>query len=87
MRFTTDARSVKNHPVYLFNYIHCVPTAGATSPDSPSSGLTSTWNTRAAILVAGYSDGTLTRKRAGPNGAVAQAGATLTYLHHRDFPT
>ncbi len=86
LRFTTDARSSKNHPVYLFNYIHGVQTDGTTSPDTPYSAQLSAWTTRAGNVVTGWSDGTLTRKRAGPNGAVAQSGAGETYLHMREFP-
>lgn len=86
LRYTTTARTSKNHPIYLWNYIHNVPTNGATSPDVPASGFKSGWDTRAAALVTGYSDGTQVRKRAGPRGAIAQAGACETYLHMHEFP-
>lgn len=86
LKFTTDARSTKNHPVYLFNYIHNAQMNASSTPDVPLSGMVTHWTTRAANLVAGYSDGTLTRKRAGPNGAVAQSSSVETYLTHRDFP-
>lgn len=85
VRFTTTQRTSKNHPIYLYNWIHGVQTDGTTSPDTPLSGQKAAWTTRAASLVAGYTDGTLNRIRCGPNGAVAQSGAAETYLHHRDF--
>lgn len=86
LRFTTDARSTKNHPVYLFNYIHNAEIESTADPETPRAGMKTVWDTRCADLVAGFSDGTLTRKRCGPRGAVAQSGACETYLTHRDFP-
>lgn len=86
LRFTTDARSSKNHPIYLFNYIHNAMVNASGTPEVPRASMKSAWNTRCNMLVAGYSDGTLTRKRCGPRGAVAQSGACETYLTHRDFP-
>lgn len=86
LRWTTDQRSTKNHPIYLFNYLHGWYSAGATSPDAPDASLVTAWSARAAALATGYSDGTLTRKRAGPNGAVAQSGVCEAWYHHRDFP-
>jgi hypothetical protein len=86
IRFTTDQRTSKNHPIYLFNWIHGVQTNGTTDPDTPLGGQKAAWTTRANDLVVGFSDGTLTRKRAGPNGAVAQSGVAEDYLHVREFP-
>jgi hypothetical protein len=86
IRFSTDARSVKNHPIYLFNYIHGVVMNAADEPETPRADLKSAWQTRGNALIAGYSDGTLTRHRAGPRGAVAQQAYVETYLTHRDFP-
>jgi hypothetical protein len=87
IRFTTTQRSSRNHPIYLYNWIHCVQIDSGTTPEVPLGGQKAAWTTRATSLVSGYSDGTLNRIRCGPNGAVAQSGAAETYLHHRDFPT
>ncbi len=86
VRYATDQRSTKNHAIYLFTWIHGVQTDGTTSPDTPLSGQKAAWATRAGNLVTGYSDGTLTRKRAGPRGAVAQSSSVEDYLHMREFP-
>lgn len=86
LRFSTDQRSTKNHPIYLFNYIHHAMVNASGTPDIPRASMKSALQTRCNLLVAGYSDGTLTRKRAGPRGAVAQSGVCETYLTHRDFP-
>lgn len=86
-KFTTDQRTTKNHPIYLFKWWHGMQTDGATSPDSLRSGIASTAATPIAALVSGISDGTNTRKYAGPRGAVAQTGTCLSTLHAREFPT
>ncbi len=86
MKYTTDQRTSKNHPIYLFNYIHDITLQSQAASETPESSLLAAWITRTHDFVAGYSDGTLTRKRAGPNGAVAQSGTCLSYLTHRDFP-
>lgn len=74
IRWATAARTSKNHPIYLFNYFHGVFMNGQLPPDNDvveSSQLSALqafaqtwWNT-------GYSDGTNTYTRAGPNGASA----------------
>jgi hypothetical protein len=85
VRYTTDARTIRNHPVYLFNYYHAAEgTSG--SPDTLVTTAATAYNTYAAAWISGFSDGTTTHKRAGPNGAVALTGAAETYLTHRDFP-
>lgn len=85
LRFTTDQRTTKNHPVYLFNYIHDQANVGASAANTPAADILAAWASRSHDLVAGFSDGTLTRKRAGPRGAVAQAGTAEAFLTHRDF--
>jgi hypothetical protein len=86
LRWTTDQRSTKNHPIYLYNYIHDIYSNSATTPEVPDASLISTWTSRCATFITGITDGSLTRKRAGPRGAVAQTGAAEAYAVHRDFP-
>lgn len=87
-RWSTDQRSVKNHPIYLFNYMHGVLRASASSDyELLASDQKSAIQTYVTAWVTGFSDGTNTYKRAGPNGAVAQSGTVGTYIGHRDFPT
>ena len=88
LRYTTDQRTSKNHPIYLFNYIRGITLAqqGADDPQLQS-GQLSAINTYGSAWLAGFSDGTNTYTRAGPNGAVAQSRSTSSYPHHRDFPT
>jgi hypothetical protein len=86
VRYATTARTPKNHPVYLFNYYHGV---------WDDSTVQDKWNTGQAGLALvyankwispGFSDGTITAVRAGPNGATAIGALTELYLTHRDFP-
>jgi len=86
-KFTTDQRTTKNHPIYLYKWFHGTQTDGATSPDSLRNGIHSTAGGVISDIVAGLSDGTLTRKYCGPYGAVAQSGTCNALLHNREFPT
>jgi hypothetical protein len=74
LRWETAAKSSKGHPVYLFNYIHGVllssgSAAGAQQLDAglvaAGAAFAQTW------WNSGFSDGTNTYYRAGPNGATA----------------
>jgi hypothetical protein len=86
VRYSTAARTSKNHPVYLFNYYHGVALA--------SSGGDTIWGTQStaastyasAWIGAGFSDGTSSYKRAGPNGAAATGELVPTLITHRDLP-
>ncbi len=85
VRYTTDARSSKNHPVYLFNYYHGVQ-SDSTGSDVLSTTQKAAFQEYADDWVAGYTvDGT-TRERCGPRGAVATGATVDPYVRHRDFP-
>lgn len=85
-RWTTAARTSKNHPVYLFNYVHGVYKQGTGPGDDISTSQKTAMDAFITRLVSGVTiDGT-TFHRAGPNGAVATGGSTESYVRHRDFP-
>jgi len=86
VRYTTAARSSKNHPIYLFNYYHCVqgPTSGGG--DILNANQKSALQTYAALWVAGFSDGTVTHHRCGPHGHPATGYLVDGNIRHRDFP-
>lgn len=86
IRYSTSARTFKNHPVYLFNYYHGAWATDATHPDTWASTQKSAASTYAAHWLTGFSDGTITVVRAGPNGATATGHLEETYITHRDFP-
>lgn len=86
-RYSTTARTSKNHPVYLFNYYHGVVTQTTTGNfDKLVAALVTALDTYAAAWISGFSDGTHTCVRAGPNGATATGHFTEEYCTHRDFP-
>jgi hypothetical protein len=84
-RYSTPARSAKNHPVYLFNYYHGVklPSGGG---DNITSGQKADVLAYANDWITGFSDGAETHERCGPRGAVALAAIVNDFVRHRDFP-
>jgi len=87
LRWATDARSSKNHPIYLFNYFHAAyrKTGGAAS-DTVELVQKAAIEGYAGQWISGFSDGVHTLVRAGPNGATAGGHQVEEYLTHRDFP-
>jgi hypothetical protein len=86
-RWSTAARSTKNHPIYLFNYFH-----GAVV-DNTVLGFDKVWATQVTAVstyitawITGFSDGSITAVRASPNGAAATGSLVEEYVTHRDFP-
>lgn len=85
IRWATPARSSKNHPVYLFNYMHGVYREDTTN-DQLEVGQSGDFLSYANNWLSGFSDGVNTYVRAGPNGVTASGVEVETYLTHRDFP-
>lgn len=85
LRWSTAALTSKNHPVYLFSYIHDVCT-GTTDRDTLLAGEKTAIETYGTAWLTGFSDGTNTYTRAGPNGAAAVARFVNPLVTHRDFP-
>lgn len=86
IRYSTAARSSKNHPVYLFNYYHGVyiSTAGG---DTLLASQNTAMATYAGVWIgAGFSDGSTSYNRAGPNGATATGVLVESMVTHRDLP-
>jgi len=87
VRYATAARSSKNHPVYLFNYYHDTEFANSTVPDAVTGATVTAYNTYASTWIgAGFSDGTTSYNRAGPNGATATGVLIEPLITHRDLP-
>jgi len=87
MRYSTTQRSIKNHPIYLWSYWHGVFRDASGTEDAILPLQITAYNTYATSWLSGFSDGTNTRIRSGPRGAVAQSRTLLTFIRHRDFPT
>ena len=88
LRWSTTARSSKNHPIYLFNYYHgvCANYTSLDEQDLVFGSQKSAIETYAGSWISGFSDGTNTLVRAGPNGATAVGSACDEWITHRDFP-
>jgi hypothetical protein len=86
VRYSTTARSAKNHPIYLFNYYHGIGSDGSAGVDVLDASQKAALETYATAWMAGFSDGTITAVRAGPNGATATSRLVLPEVRHRDFP-
>jgi hypothetical protein len=86
VRFSTTQRTSKNHPIYLFKYLHqAMHQSGAA--DTISTAMKLHVDAVMQRWVTGfYTVGGVVVKYCGPNGAVAQDRTTETYLTHRDFP-
>ena len=84
-RYSTTAKTSKNHPVYLFNYFHGVKGNGAGANDEVNPAQLTAYDEYGTDWLAGYSDGVNTYVRAGPNGATAISRLTKPYIRHRDF--
>lgn len=82
LRYLTDQRTSKGHPIYLRNFYH-----GCFFGSGESDTLLAAQHTALAhygtLWVAGFAAGAGTFKRAGPNGAVAQTSTADTWLGHR----
>ncbi len=85
VRYSTTARTSKNHPVYLFNYYHGMGVVSGDAADVLHSTWRTAFGTYASAWIAGFSDGSLTLVRAGPNGATATGSLVEPNLTHRDF--
>jgi hypothetical protein len=87
VRYSTAGRSSKNHPIYLWNYYHAAQGTGVPSTaDNLYTSQKTALDTYAGAWVSGFSDGSVTRHRAGPNGDLATGFYTNPLVSHRDLP-
>lgn len=88
MKWSTTARSSKNHPIYLFSYIHGIKSDPSSGIGEIQTSQQNALNTYGAAWVTGFSDGSITAVRAGPNGATGSYDPipNNTYANSHDFP-
>lgn len=85
LRYSTTARTDKNHPVYLFNYFHAQRRNDADFQKLSDECITRL-DTYASDWISGFSDGTNTLTRCGPNGASATGYVVDPYFRIHTFP-
>jgi hypothetical protein len=87
VRYSTNARSVKNHPIYCFNYYHGAYVGNTTTTcDTLWAQTRTAMQTYATAWITGFSDGTITAQRSSPKGSIAVGSIVEEYVTHRDFP-
>jgi hypothetical protein len=87
LRWSTNARTTKNHPIYLFNYYHGIAMLDVSgNSDLLDANTKTATETYAGSWITGFSDGSITAVRAGPNGDAATGHQVEEYVTHRDFP-
>lgn len=87
VRWSTAARSTKNHPIYCFSYLHgCLYDGAQTYAELLAANQKTAMGTYANAWITGFSDGSITAVRATPNGAPATGYLVEEYITHRDFP-
>lgn len=87
IRWSTSARTTKNHPIYLFAYIHQALVGNThTTNDTLASAQKTALTTYGTSWISGFSDGSITAVRASPQGAAATGVVVEEYVTHRDFP-
>ena len=85
VRYSTPARSAKNHPVYLANYYHgCWQATG--TPDQLNGAQKTALENYADHWLSGFNCDGSPRERCGPHGAVATGRRVDDFVRHRDFP-
>lgn len=87
VRWSTAARSIKNHPIYLFKYYHGVWSNTADPVDALLPNQRTALTTYATTWQGtGFSDGTTSHKLTSPQGHDATGLFVDEYVTHRDFP-
>jgi hypothetical protein len=88
VRYSTAARSSKNHPIYCFSYYHAQRQGtGYSGADVLAAANATALNTYSTYWAStGFSDGTNTYKRSSPAGHDVTGYVTESLLTHRDLP-
>ncbi len=87
IRYSTNDRSSKNHPVYCFNYVHSIGFNGlVTGADALNLAQKTALTTYASSWVTGFSDGAVNHVRSRPEGDVCTGVLVNPEITHRDLP-
>ncbi len=86
-RWSTSARSVKNHPIYAFSFWHGVlHLAGGGNQDKLDTTQKTAMGVYAAGWVSGITAGGITAVRATAGGHTTTGDLVEEWITHRDFP-
>jgi hypothetical protein len=86
LRFATNVRSVKGHPIYCFNYFHACACSGSNA-DNLNSDYKTALETYGTAWVTGIDAGDAgTFHRATPHGQSTVSRLVSPFVRHRDFP-
>lgn len=85
LAWSTDAHNARGGPIFLHNYLHGAITQSTDSDEVPSDQLTglTAFAHRWSDAGTGFSDGTNTYKRAGPEGVAGLVGTCREFVSHR----
>jgi hypothetical protein len=87
IRYSTNDRSSKNHPVYCFNYVHSIGFNGlVTGADALNLAQKTALTTYASSWVTGFSDGAVNHVRSRPEGDACTGVLVNPEITHRDLP-
>lgn len=86
IRWSTAARSTKNHPIYAFSYYHGIASGGVGAEDTIPSAWVTLLQTYGTAWITGFSDGAHTLVRATPAGHGCTSRTVTGAITHRDFP-
>lgn len=86
VKMPTDARSVKNHPIYLYKFCRAIWSANETAPDTWSTFQSAHWKSLLDNWIAGLSDGVNSYTLADAKGLGALSTVLEPLITHRDFP-
>jgi hypothetical protein len=86
VRMSTDARSTKNHPIYLYKFCRAVYREVGATFDTWSTFQSAHWKSLIDNWIAGLSDGAHTLTLADAKGLGAVSSLIEPLITHRDFP-
>lgn len=87
LRMATTKKSVKNHTVYVFTYLHGVRTrSSGTDGDTVWSFQKNNVDALGDAWLNGFTVGGRVYKRTTPDGALCTGRLTEPFIGHRDFP-
>jgi hypothetical protein len=86
VRITTDARSIKNHPIYQYKFLRAIFRADGATVDTWSTFQSAHWKSCIDNWIAGLSDGAVEHHLTDRKGLAGLTTLIEPLITHRDFP-